>query len=78
MRSILKTLLILVSVGFSSSAFSQIYKMEQSAEDGNFKRLEKVCLDALEDKELKKLPEVYYYLSQAYFEQAKDERYFEK
>lgn len=78
MRSILKTLLILVSVGFSSSAFSQIYKMEQSVEDGNFKRLEKVCLDALEDKELKKLPEVYYYLSQAYFEQAKDEIYFEK
>ncbi|MDC1395817.1 hypothetical protein N8368_04860, partial [Bacteroidia bacterium] len=60
------------------SVNAQTYKMELAIEDGKFKRLEKLCLDALEDKNLKKRPEVYYYLSQAYVELSKDDLYFDK
>lgn len=65
-------------IGIGNSAFSQIYKMEQAVEDKNFKKLEKVALNALEDKQLKKDPRVYYYLAQAYVEQSMDEFAFEK
>jgi uncharacterized protein YkwD len=47
-------------------AMAQTDKMDEAAELGNFKRLEKVCLDALEDRELKRNPITYYYLAQAY------------
>jgi len=52
--------------------------MEEAVEESNFKRLEKVCLSALEEKEFSKMPEVYYYLAQAYVELSKDPIYFEK
>ncbi|MFT5055418.1 MAG: hypothetical protein ACI80H_000115 [Pseudoalteromonas distincta] len=67
--------LLLCVAGLS---YGQIYKMEEAVEEGNFKRLEKVCLSALEEREFSKKPEVYYYLSQAYVELSKDPIYFEK
>lgn len=78
MKLALRTLLIVVGLFFTNTIFGQVYKMKEAVDMGNFKRLEKVCLDALEDKELKKKPETYFYLSQAYIEQAKDEFYLEK
>jgi len=62
----------------SISSYAQLEKLALAAEDGNYIRLEKVALDALEVKELKKLPETYYYLSQAYVHLAQDERYIQK
>ena len=47
-------------------AMAQTDKMDEAAELENFKRLEKVCLNALEDRELKRNPITYYYLAQAY------------
>jgi uncharacterized protein YkwD len=47
-------------------ATAQTDKMDEAAELGNFKRLEKVCLDALEDRDLSRNPITYYYLAQAY------------
>ena len=67
--------LLLCMAGLS---YGQIYKMEEAVEEGNFKRLKKVCLSALEEREFSKKPEVYYYLSQAYVELSKDPVYFEK
>lgn len=78
MKLALRTIFIVVGLFFTNSIFSQVYKMKEAVDMGNFKRLEKVCLDALEDKDLKKKPETYFYLSQAYIEQAKDEFYLEK
>ncbi len=78
MKLALRTLFVVVGLFFTNSIFSQVYKMKEAVDIGNFKRLEKVCLDALEDKDLKKKPETYFYLSQAYIEQAKDEFYLEK
>ncbi|MDA8886300.1 CAP domain-containing protein [Bacteroidia bacterium] len=78
MKSLLRTLFIFIGLGLAASVNAQTYKMELAIEDGKFKRLEKLCLDALEDKNLKKRPEVYYYLSQAYVELSKDDLYFDK
>lgn len=53
-------------------------KLEIAAQDQNYIRLQKVALSALEVKELKKMPETYYYLAQSYAHLAQDERFFEK
>ena len=78
MRSLYKSSLLLIGLLIASTSYGQIYKMKLAADEGNFKRLEKVCLDATEDKELKKKPETWYYLAQAYAGLAKDEFYFSK
>jgi len=78
MKLALRTLFVVVGLFMVNSVFSQVYKMKEAVDMGNFKRLEKVCLDALEDKALKKKPETYFYLSQAYIEQAKNELYLQK
>ncbi len=78
MNLIYKSVLIAISLLVANSVFGQIYKMKEAVEMENFKRLEKVCLDALEDKDLKKKPETYFYLAQAYIEQAKDPIYLSK
>lgn len=78
MKLVLRTLFVVVALSFVNSVFSQVYKMKEAVDLDNFRRLEKVCLNALEDKSLKKKPETYFYLSQAYIEQAKDETYLEK
>ena len=78
MKLLSKTLFLLAFCLLANLSFSQIYKMEQAVEDKNFKKLEKVALSALEDKALKKKPEVYYYLAQAYIEQSMDEILFSK
>jgi hypothetical protein len=78
MKLALRTLFVVVALFFVNSVFSQVYKMKEAVDAENFKRLEKVCLNAMEDKSLKKKPETYLYLSQAYIEQAKNEMYLEK
>jgi tetratricopeptide (TPR) repeat protein len=78
MKLALRTLFMAVGLFLANAVFSQVYKMKEAVDLGNFKRLEKVCLDALEDKALKKKPQTYFYLAQAYAEQAKDEFYLEK
>lgn len=78
MKSLLKTLFLVAFCLAANLSFAQIYKMELAVEDKNFKKLEKVALNALEDKQLKKKPEVYYYLAQAYVEQSMDEILFSK
>lgn len=78
MKSIYKLICLFLLVSLAGVSYGQIYKMEQAVEEGNFKRLEKVCLSALEEKEFSKKPEVYYYLAQAYVELSKDPIYFEK
>lgn len=54
MNLIHKSVLIAISLLVANSVFGQIYKMKEAVEMENFKRLEKVCLDALEDKDLKR------------------------
>lgn len=78
MNLIKKSLFVAIGLVVTNSIFGQVYKMQEAVEMENFKRLEKVCLDALEDKELKKLPETYFYLAQAYSELAKDPVYLSK
>ena len=70
-----KLLLILSVVFFFGDAYAQLEKLEIAAADQNYMRLLKVASDATEVKELKKMPEVYYYLSQSYVNLAQDERY---
>lgn len=78
MKSLIRTLFIFLATIICFPTLAQIYKMEQAVEDENWKKLEKVGLDALEDKQLKKDPAVYYYLAQAYVQQSMDEFTFEK
>ena len=73
-----KLLLILSVVFFFGDAYAQLEKLEIAAADQNYMRLLKVASDATEVKELKKMPEVYYYLSQSYVNLAQDERYLQK
>ena len=73
-----KLLLILSVVFFFGDAYAQLEKLEIAAADQNYMRLLKVASDATEVKELKKMPEVYYYLSQSYINLAQDERYLQK
>ena len=73
-----KSLLILSVVFFFGDAYAQLEKLEIAAADQNYMRLLKVASDATEVKELKKMPEVYYYLSQSYVNLAQDERYLQK
>ena len=73
-----KLLLILSVVFFFGDAYAQLEKLEIAAADQNYMRLLKVASDATEVKELKKMPEVYYYLSQSYVNLAQDERYLKK
>jgi uncharacterized protein YkwD len=73
-----KLLLILSIVHFFNNSYAQLEKLEIAAEDQNYMRLLKVASDATEVKELKKMPEVYYYLSQSYVNLAQDERYLQK
>ena len=62
--------------GFNANA--QLSKIEQAIEDGNFQRVDKLCLDAKEDRDMKKIPEVYYFHAQALIELSKDELVFKK
>ena len=73
-----KLLLILSVVFFFGDAYAQLEKLEIASADQNYMRLLKVASDATEVKELKKMPEVYYYLSQSYVNLAQDERYLQK
>ena len=73
-----KLLLILSVVFFFGDAYAQLEKLEIAAADQNYMRLLKVASDATEVKELKKMPEIYYYLSQSYVNLAQDERYLQK
>ena len=73
-----KLLLILSVVFFFGDAYAQLEKLEIAAADQNYMRLLKVASDATEVKELKKMPEVYYYLSQSYVNLAQDESYLQK
>jgi hypothetical protein len=78
MKLVYKLMCLSLLLCVAGLSYGQIYKMEEAVEEGNFKRLEKVCLSALEDREFSKKSEVYYYLSQAYVELSKDPLYFEK
>lgn len=75
---LIKLLLILTFVNFFSGSYAQLEKLEIASEDKNYMRLQKVATDATEVKELKKMPEVYYYLSESYVNLAQDERYLQK
>ena len=57
---------LMFSMIFILPALAQIEKMEEAVDLENYKRLEKVCLSSLEDKQLKRNPRTYYYLAQAY------------
>ena len=59
-------------------SYGQLDKIELAIDDGNYKRVEKLCLDAFESKEMRKIPEIYYYYAQAMYELSLDEIYFEK
>lgn len=78
MKLVYKLICLSLLLCVAGLSYGQIYKMEDAVEDSNFKRLEKVCLSALEEREFSKKPVVYYYLSQAYVELSKDPTYFEK
>ena len=73
-----KLLLVLTFLNFFSGSYAQLEKLEIASEDKNYMRLQKVATDATEVKELKKMPEVYYYLSESYVNLAQDERYLQK
>jgi len=78
MKSFIKSIIITVLVSICSIASAQFEKFEEAVESGNFKRLEKLCVDGAEDNELKKDPRLYYYTAQAYVELSKDEYYLAK
>ena len=73
-----KLLLILAFVYLSSNSYAQFLKLEVAAKEKNYLRLLKVATDAKEVKELKKKPEVYYYLAESYVNLAQDERFLQK
>ena len=73
-----KLLLILAFVYLSSNSYAQFLKLEVAAKEKNYLRLLKVATDATEVKELKKKPEVYYYLAESYVNLAQDERFLQK
>ncbi len=66
MKLALKITSIVFFLITSLPALAQTEKMEEASETENYKRLEKVCLKALEDKQLKRDPVTYYYLAEAY------------
>ena len=78
MKSFIKSIIITILVGIYGITSSQFEKFEEAVESGNFKRLEKLCVDNAEDSELKKDPRLYYYTAQAYVELSKDEFYLTK
>ena len=73
-----KLLLILAFVYLSSNSYAQFLKLEVAAKEKNYLRLLKVATDATVVKELKKKPEVYYYLAESYVNLAQDERFLQK
>ena len=78
MKSFIKSIIITILVGIYGITSAQFEKFEEAVESGNFKRLEKLCVDNAEDSELKKDPRLYYYTAQAYVELSKDEFYLTK
>lgn len=78
MRRLVRILLPVCLITLSLVSFGQLDKIEIAIDDGNYKRVEKLCLNAFESKEMRKIPEIYYYYAQAMYELSLDEIYFEK
>ncbi|MBT8326193.1 MAG: CAP domain-containing protein [Bacteroidia bacterium] len=78
MRRLIRIFLPVCLTTLSLVSFGQLDKIEIAIEDGNFKRVEKLCLNAFESKEMRKIPEIYYYYAQAMYELSLDEIYFDK
>ena len=78
MRRLIRNLFASILVLFSIASFGQLDKIEIAIEDGNYRRVEKLCENALESSDMRKIPEVYYYYAQALYELSLDEIYFDK
>ncbi len=78
MTRLTKPLFTLTLVVITLTSFGQLEKMEWALEDGNYKRAQKLGLAYMDDPELKKMPELYYYFAMAQLELAKDPLAFEK
>lgn len=73
-----KSLITLLFCLLSFAGFAQLDKLEDAIEDENYKRALKVAEDFMEDRELRKFPETYFYHALALYELSKDELWYEK
>jgi uncharacterized protein YkwD len=78
MTTLAKSLFTLCLVAFSFLSFAQFDKVEFAIEDGNYKRVEKLTASYMENPDMKKLPETYFYHALALYELSKDPVYFAK
>ena len=78
MKIVLKSLLAIGFITFTTTTFAQFDKIEEAIADENYKRVEKLALGYLEDQSMRKYPETYYYYAEALWQNAKDPLYWEK
>jgi len=78
MTTFIKPLFIICLMALSFVSVAQFDKVEYAIEDENYKRVEKITRGYMDDSEMKRLPETYFYHALALYELSKDEFYFAK
>ena len=78
MNRITKVTALLLFALITGSAQAQLYKIEDAVSDGNFKRVVKLAENFMDDKEMKKKPEVYYYHAMGLYELSLDPYFFDE
>jgi hypothetical protein len=73
-----KSLITLLFCLMAFSGYAQLEKLEYAIEDKNYKRALKVAEDFMENRDLRKYPETYFYHALALYELSKDELWYEK